>query len=202
MTDATDKTDGAGEPSRIQANVLLGVSGGIAAYKAVDLASKLTAAGACVQVVMTAAACELVGPPSFEAVTGRAVLTSLWRRDGDRTIRHIDLVDWADIVVVAPATANIVGKTAGGICDNLLSTTLCAAWRKPCLLAPAMNDRMWTNPAVQRNVAAVKAMGFELVGPATGRLACGTEGPGRMAEPVEILAAIRRMLKNAGRGTS
>jgi len=202
MTDATDRADGAGEPNRIQANVLLGVSGGIAAYKAVDLASKLTAAGACVQVVMTAAACELIGPPSFEAVTARAVLTSLWRRDGDQAIRHIDLAAWANIVVVAPATANIIGKTAGGICDDLLSTTLCAAWQKPCLMAPAMNDRMWSNPAVQRNVAAVREMGFQLVGPATGRLACGTEGPGRMAEPAEILAAIRRMLKDAGRGTS
>jgi len=174
-------------------NILLGVSGGIAAYKAVDLASKLTVAGAGVNTVMTESACRLVGPKSFEAVTGSAVFTSLWDTSEEYEIDHIALVDWADIVVVAPATANIIGKIANGICDDLLSTTLCVCWAKPTLLAPAMNNNMWTNPAVQRNVETAKQMGFELIGPEEGLLACGTEGMGRMSEPKDILEAIEKM---------
>ncbi len=174
-------------------NILLGVSGGIAAYKAVDLASKLTAVGALVDTVMTENACRLVGPKSFEAVTNSAVFTSLWSTSEEYKISHIALVDWADIVVVAPATANIIGKIANGICDDLLSTTLCACWQKPILLAPAMNDNMWDNPAVRRNVKALKDMGFRLVGPEKGRLASGTEGIGRMSEPQDILEAVGKI---------
>jgi phosphopantothenoylcysteine synthetase/decarboxylase len=178
-------------------NILLGVSGGIAAYKVVDLASKLTAAGARVKTVMTDAACELVGPKSFEAVTGSAVFTSLWDTPGEYEIDHIALVDWADIAVVAPATANIIGKIANGICDDLLSTLLCAAWplieSGAALLAPAMNNNMWNNPAVQRNIKTIRQMGFQLTGPETGRLACGTEGVGRMSEPKDILEAIEKI---------
>ena len=176
-------------------NILLGVSGGIAAYKAVDLASKLTAAKATVNTIMTEAACQLVGPKSFEAVTCSSVYTNLWVKPG-----HISIADWADIVVVAPATANIIGKIANGICDDLLSTTLCACWplikSGYALLAPAMNNNMWDNSAVQRNVKTVKQMGFELTGPVKGRLACGTEGLGRMAEPQEILEAIKTIVSN------
>jgi len=174
-------------------NILLGVSGGIAAYKAVDLASKLSSAGAGVNTVMTESACRLVGPKSFEAVTHSAVFTSLWDTPGEYEIDHIALVDWADIVVVAPATANIIGKIANGICDDLLSTMLCVCWAKPTLLAPAMNNNMWNNPAVQHNVKRVKEMGFGLIGPVKGRLACGTEGIGRMSEPEDILEAIEKM---------
>jgi phosphopantothenoylcysteine decarboxylase/phosphopantothenate--cysteine ligase len=176
-------------------NILLGVSGGVAAYKAVDLASKLTVAGAGVKTVMTENACRLVGPKSFEAVTNSAVFTSLWETPGGHEIGHIALLDWADVVVVAPATANIIGKIANGICDDLLSTVLCACWAKPALLAAAMNSNMWNNPAVQRqrNVTAVKEMGFELTGPEEGRLACGTEGVGRMSEPQDILEAMERI---------
>ena len=178
-------------------NILLGVSGGIAAYKVVDLASKLTAAGAKVKTVMTDAACELIGPKSFEAVTGSTVFTSLWDTPGEYEIDHIALVDWADIVVVAPATANIIGKIANGICDDLLSTLLCAATplieSGAALLAPAMNNNMWENPAVQRNIKTIKQMGFQLTGPETGRLACGTEGIGRMSEPQEIIKAIEKI---------
>jgi len=187
-------------------NILLGVSGGIAAYKTVDLASKLTAAGARVCTVMTAAACQLVGPKSFEAVTCSTVFTSLWgphcAEDGKMAgpwakPGHVSLADWADMVLVAPATANIIGKIANGICDDLLSTTLCVCWplvRSGCaLLAPAMNNNMWDNPAVQRNVKTVKRMGFKLVGPVKGRLACGTEAIGRMAEPQDILKAIEKI---------
>ena len=178
-------------------NILLGVSGGVAAYKAVDLASKLTAAGAGIRTVMTEAACRLVGPKSFEAVTGSAVFTSLWSASEIYKISHINLADWADIVVVAPATADIIGKIANGICDDLLSTTLCACWplikSGATLLAPAMNNNMWLNPAVQRNVKTVKEMGFRLIGPEKGRLANGTEGVGRMAEPKDILKAIEKI---------
>ena len=178
-------------------NILLGVTGGVAAYKAVDLASKLTAAGAKVRTVMTEAACRLVGPKSFEAVTGSAVYTSMWSDPDEFKISHIDLVDWADLIVVAPATANILGKIANGICDDLLSTILCACWplvqSGMTLLAPAMNTNMWANPAVQNNVATMKERGFQFIGPVEGRLACGTEGPGRMSEPQDILAAIEKI---------
>ena len=173
--------------------VLLCVSGGIAAYKAVDLASKLCAAGAKVNTVMTESACELVGPKSFEAVTCSAVYTSLWSSETEYKISHINLADWADIVVVAPATANIIGKIANGICDEILSTTLCSCWQKPTLIAAAMNEKMWNNPAVQRNVATIKEMGLELIGPETGRLACGSEGIGRMSEPKDILERIEKI---------
>ncbi len=174
-------------------NILLGVSGGVAAYKAVELASKLTAIGAKVNTVMTENACRLIGPKSFEAVTNSAVFISLWERSEKYKIGHINLIDWADIVVVAPATANIIGKIANGICDDLLSTTLCVASAKPILFAPAMNTNMWTNAAVQRNVKTVKEMGFQLIGPEEGLLACGTEGIGRMSEPQDILEALKEM---------
>ncbi len=178
-------------------NILLGVSGGIAAYKVVDLAGKLTAAGARVNTVMTENACRLIGPKSFEAVTCSTVFTSLWSMPEEYKVGHIALVDWSYIVVVAPATANIIGKIANGICDDLLSTILCAAWRliesEAALLAPAMNNNMWNNPAVQRNVKAVKERGFQLIGPVEGRLACGAEGIGRLSEPEDILKTIEKI---------
>ncbi len=186
-------------------NILLGVTGGVAAYKAVDLASKLTAGGAKVNTVMTEAACRLIGPKSFEAVTNSAVFTSLWNSSGEykltnhagREPSHIKLADWADVVVVAPATANIIAKVANGICDEILSTILCACWplikAGATLLAPAMNDNMWTNPAVQNNVKTVQEMGFQLIGPEKGRLACGKNAIGRMAEPQDIYKAVEKI---------
>ena len=174
-------------------NILLCVSGGIAAYKTVDLASKLTVAGAKVKTVMTENACRFVGPKSFEAVTGSAVFTSLWTTSAEYRIKHVSLVDWADIVVLAPATANIIAKIANGICDDLLSTTFCVCWQKPVLLAPAMNGNMWSNPVVQRNVKRAREMGFNLIGPTEGRLANGAIAEGRMSEPQDILAAIEKM---------
>ena len=176
------------------AKVLLGVTGGVAAYKAVALASKLTGSSAQVKTVMTESACELVRPKSFEAVTGQTVYTSLWSCPEEYRIGHVSLSDWADVIVVAPATANIISKIANGICDDLLSTLLCAGFKKPVLLAPAMNNNMWTNPAVQRNVKAVGDMGFEMIGPTEGRLACGTEALGRMSEPDDILKRIVQLI--------
>lgn len=175
--------------------VLLGASGGVAVYKAVDLASKLTTAGAVVDVVMTEAACKFVLPKSFEAVTGRCVFTSMWENPAGFEIGHISLADACEVVVVAPATANIIGSSANGICDDLLSTTLCACWQKKVLFAPAMNEKMWLNPAVQWNVKTINEMGFEIIGPEKGRLACGSEGIGRMAEVPDIIARIEKMAK-------
>ncbi len=170
--------------------VLLAVSGGIAAYKAVDLASKLKGEGACIKTVMTEAACNLIGPKSFEGVTGSSVFTSLWQTGGTEPIRHISLVEWADIIVVAPATANIIAKFANGICDDLVSTILCVCWSKPIILAPAMNVDMWQNPAVQKNVSTLVTMGAQIIGPAKGRLACGVIAEGRMSEVSEIIQLI------------
>jgi phosphopantothenoylcysteine synthetase/decarboxylase len=181
-------------------NILLGVTGGIAAYKAVDLASKLTGAGAHVRTALTANACQLVAPKSFEAVTGAPVFTSLWSDPQGHQMSHIALADWARIVVVAPATANIIAKVANGICDDLLSTVLCTCWATPTLFAPAMNTRMWENPAVQRNIAALRDMGVQMIGPTAGLLACGAEGMGRMAEPQEILSDIETLGSELIRG--
>jgi len=180
-------------------NILLGVSGGIAAYKAVDLASKLTTAGAKVKTVMTENACRFVGPKSFEAVTGSAVFMSLWSKSEEHRIKHVSLVDWADIVVLAPATANIIGKIANGICDDLLSATFCVCWQKPILLAPAMNGNMWHNPVVQRNLKILREMGFNSIGPTKGRLADGTIAEGRMSEPKDILEAIEKIASKTKR---
>lgn len=174
--------------------VLLGITGGVAAYKAVEVASKLTARKAIVKTVMTRNACRLVTPKSLEAVTAWPVYTSLWFSPGQNEISHITLRDWADIIVLAPATANIIGKMANGICDDLLSTLLCAAWSKPILIAPAMNDDMWKNPAVQRNAKQLEKMGCELTGPKTGRLASGKKGTGRMSEPDEIIKEIGKLV--------
>ena len=186
-------------PNLAGLNVLLCVTGGIAAYKSVDLASKLTAETVRVKTVMTEAASQLVGPKSFEAVTNSAVFTNLWETGGPEAIRHVSLVEWADIITVAPATANIIAKFANGICDDLVSTILCVCWSKPIILAPAMNVDMWNNPAVQRNVNALKTMGVVLVGPAKGRLACGVIAEGRMAEPAEILDAIGQLAEKVQR---
>jgi len=185
------------KPDLAGRKILLCVTGGIAAYKSVDLASKLAAEGAKVKTAMTEAACQLVGPKSFEAVTDSAVFTSLWETGGGEAIRHIGLVEWAEIVVVAPATADIIAKFANGICDDLVSTVLCVCWSKPIILAPAMNVDMWNNPAVQRNVNALKTMGVKLIGPAKGRLACGVIAEGRMSEPQEILDAIEQLAGEA-----
>ena len=176
--------------------VLLGITGGIAAYKAADLASKLTGGGATVRTVMTEAACNLVGPATLEAVTGQPVYTSLWTGPGDFKINHIHLVDWADCIVIAPATADMIAKIACGICDDLLSTTLCTCWDKKVLLAPAMNTQMWANPIMQKNLKVLTGeLNYQTIGPEQGRLACGTTGPGRMAEVPTILEALFKLLK-------
>ncbi len=173
-------------------SILLGVTGGIAVYKAADLASKLTQAGAAVDVVMTEAATRFVTPLTFEAVTGRQVYTSFWDRRFV-TPDHIALADRPDLAVIAPATANTLAKYVHGVADNLLLATLLAT-RAPVLVAPAMNDNMWAHAATQANLALLRERGVKTVGPETGHLACGRVGTGRMSQPDAILAAISEML--------
>jgi phosphopantothenoylcysteine decarboxylase/phosphopantothenate--cysteine ligase len=167
--------------------VLLGVTGGIAAYKACHLARLLVGSGALVQVVMTEAATRFVGPDTFAALTGRPVESSLWQRLGD--VIHVRLAYEADVAVVAPATANVIAKLALGLADDLLTSTLLES-RCPLILAPAMHTGMWEHPATQANVLALVERGALLVGPVAGALAAGDEGTGRMAELEDILAAV------------
>jgi len=174
--------------------ILLGVTGGIACYKSAVLCSNLVKAEAAVTVVMTENAQRFVCPLTFSTLTGNRVYSSLWDYNQEHDVRHISLTEQADLIVVAPATANIIAKMATGICDDLLSTLLCAADGK-ILLAPAMNQRMWQNPATQRNINTLKQQNnCRIVGPETGRLACGTEGIGRMAEPEDIMKYIIKLL--------
>ena len=173
--------------------VLLGVTGGIAAYKSIQLARDLTLAGATVDVVLSAGALEFVQPLSFEALTGRPAHTSLYPA-GDPNL-HIRLARDADVVVVAPATANFMSRAAAGRADDLLTAALLAT-AAPVLVCPAMNDRMFAHPATQANLARLRAFGYAVVGPATGPLAWGEgEGPGRMTEPDQIAAHVGRALE-------
>ncbi len=173
--------------------VVVCVTGGIAAYKTAALVSSLVQDGCGVTVAMTRSAGRFVGPTTFRALTGRPVVASLWRATSSGDMAHLDPAANADLVVVAPATANIIGKLAGGIADDLVSTLLLGAGC-PVLLAPAMNMRMWQHPAVERNVAFLREHGFLLVGPEEGWLACGDVGPGRMSEPDKLYGAMREQL--------
>jgi len=173
--------------------VLLGVTGGIAAYKAPELVRRLVERGCDVQVVMSRGAREFVGPLTFQAVSGRRVRDDLWDREAEAAMGHIELARWADVVVVAPATANFLGTLAAGLAGDLLST-VCVATTAPLIVAPAMNQAMWANAAVQANRALLEARGVRFLGPATGDQACGETGPGRMLEPNEIAAALFEQL--------
>ena len=180
--------------------IVLGITGGIAAYKACTLASHLTQAGARVDVVMTEAATRFVTPLTFEALTGRPAYTSMWRTSDEALpthIAHVGLAHAADLLVIAPATANTMAKLAQGLADNLLSTLALAA-QCPLLLAPAMDVGMWAHPATQANVAVLRERGAALAGPAQGRMASGLEGEGRLVEPDEILGHVRRVLGRDG----
>ena len=169
--------------------ILLCVCGGIAAYKAVELVRRLRDAGAEVQVAMTDNALRFVGAPTFQAVSGRTVRSSLWDEAAEAAMGHIELARWADLVLVAPATANTIAKLAHGLADDLVST-LCLATTAPIVLAPAMNHRMWGHAATQANVATLRARGVRLLGPDDGAQACGEFGPGRLREPDAIVAAL------------
>lgn len=177
--------------------IILGVTGGIAAYKACDLVSKLKKAGAEVHVIMTANACEFVRPLSFQTLSGNPVSTDTFDNVQYWEVEHIALAKKADLFVVAPATANVIAKLACGIADDMLTTTALAT-AAPLLLAPAMNTQMYLAPATQQNLQTLLARGARAVGPEGGLLACGDVGAGRMSEPAEILAAIEGILAPKG----
>ena len=164
------------------------VSGGIAAYKIVDLASALTQAGCEVRVAMTPSAMRFVGPPTFAGVTGRPVLTGMWSADASPE-PHVFLGDWAQLILVAPATANVIGRIASGRSDDIVTATLLAA-RSPVVVAPAMNDAMWAKAAVQENVTVLRKRGATIVEPESGHLASGHEGAGRLAGSAALLNAL------------
>lgn len=173
--------------------ILLGVSGGVAAYKAAELASRMVQSSAKVTVVLTEAAGHFIGATTFEALTGRPVYADGFQPREHFQGEHIGLAQRAELFVVAPATADYLAKVAHGLAGDLLST-LALTVTCPALFAPAMNADMWAKPAVQRNVARLKDDGVQFVGPGSGWLSCGQVGPGRMAEPAEIFAEVERLL--------
>ncbi|APO95454.1 bifunctional phosphopantothenoylcysteine decarboxylase/phosphopantothenate--cysteine ligase CoaBC [Xanthomonas vesicatoria] len=169
--------------------LLLCVGGGIAAYKSLELVRRLRDAGAQVQVAMTGGAQQFVTPLSFQALSGQPTRTTLWDSAAEQAMGHIELARWADRVIVAPATADLLARLAHGLADDLV-TTLCLATTAPLTVAPAMNHRMWLHPATQANIATLRARGVAVIGPDDGPLAEGESGPGRLAEPAAIIAAL------------
>ncbi|AVQ08563.1 TPA: bifunctional phosphopantothenoylcysteine decarboxylase/phosphopantothenate--cysteine ligase CoaBC [Xanthomonas vasicola pv. zeae] len=169
--------------------LLLCVGGGIAAYKSLELVRRLRDAGAQVQVAMTSGAQQFVTPLSFQALSGQPTRTTLWDSAAEQAMGHIELARWADRVIVAPATADLLARLAHGLADDLV-TTLCLATTAPLTVAPAMNHRMWLHPATQANIATLRTRGVAVVGPDDGPLAEGESGPGRLAEPAAIIAAL------------
>jgi len=173
--------------------IILGVSGGIAAYKAVELLRLLTKAGATVHVVMTRSSCEFVTPLTFQTLSGQPVHTELFNLYQEQEIGHISLADRADLFILAPATANLIGKIAQGLADDLLTTTVMAT-RAPVLIVPAMNTNMYENPLYQRNEQRLREVGYQLLEPVSGELACGWTGQGKMPDPQDIVSAAEDIL--------
>jgi len=178
-----------------QRRILVGVSGGIAAYKSCGLVRRLREAGAEVRVVMTANAAHFVGAATFQALSGQAVRSSLWDAHAEAAMGHIELARWAERVVIAPATADLIARLAHGLADDLL-TTLCLATTAPLYLAPAMNRQMWAHAAVQANLAVLRERGVHVLGPAAGEQACGEIGAGRMLEPEDLRDALAASFVN------
>ncbi|MGB0715864.1 MAG: flavoprotein [Phycisphaerae bacterium] len=182
--------------------VLLCVCGGIAAYKTCEVASRLVQHGAGVTVAMTRSARRFVGMATYQALTGRRVLTSLWHRSSPEDGDHIGITNRADLIILAPATANIIGKMAGGIADDLVSTIALSA-DSPILIAPAMNDRMWEHPIVTENVRKLADIGIHMVGPDAGWLACRSVGAGRMSDADAIIPrAVELLVANPAKTTA
>ena len=171
-------------------NILLGVTGGIAAYKAVEIVSRLRKAGAAVHVIMTEGATKFVAPLTFREISGNPVVHTMWDEPKTWNVEHIALAQWADCFVIAPATANMIGKIANGIADDMLSTVVMAA-TSPVMIAPAMNTNMYHNPITQQNISKLRHLGYHMIEPAAGMLACGIEGVGRLPEPVAVVEAIQ-----------
>ncbi|RJS62134.1 bifunctional phosphopantothenoylcysteine decarboxylase/phosphopantothenate--cysteine ligase CoaBC [Bacillus sp. PK3_68] len=174
--------------------ILLCVTGGIAVYKAAALTSKMVQAGAEVKVIMTASACEFVTPLTFQALSRNEVYTNTFDEKHPEVIAHIDLADWADLILVAPATANMIGKLANGIADDMISTTLLAS-TAPVWVAPAMNVHMYEHPAVKKNLATLADFGWQFVEPGEGFLACGYVGKGRLEEPEKIVDLMEKFFR-------
>ena len=177
--------------------VVLGITGSIAAYKAADIASKLTQAGAKVEVVMTESATKFITPLTLRSITGRPMVTSMWELDSEFSIEHVALAEAADVLVIAPATANIIAKVAAGIADDMLSCTVLAT-RAPVIVAPAMESNMFQNPVTQDNLTKLKARDFTIVEPGYGRLASGKVGLGRMADVERVIGTIKQVLGRSG----
>ncbi len=177
----------------MEKNILIGVTGGIAAYKVVEVASRLKKSGANVKIMMTRNATEFVSPRTFQEITGNAVSVEMFGDAANFHVAHVALANFADLILIAPATANFLAKMAHGIADDLLTTTILAFDGK-ILVAPAMNTKMYENPATQANLSVLKARGVKILEPNTGNLACGTSGKGRLPEPEEICAEIEKIL--------
>jgi phosphopantothenoylcysteine decarboxylase/phosphopantothenate--cysteine ligase len=177
--------------------ILLGVTGGIAAYKAAELARQFIKAGAQVQVVMTESAGRFITAQTFQALTGRTVRSSLWDEQAEAAMGHIELARWADAIVIAPASANFLARLAQGMADDLLST-LCLATDRPLYAAPAMNRLMWANPATQANLSLLRSRRLRVIGPGSGDQACGEVGEGRMTEPQDIAAVVLQGFRRGG----
>ena len=178
--------------------IVVGVCGGIAAYKVCDVVSKLVQAGAGVTVAMTPDAVRFVGPLTFEALSGRPVHTDIWTLPDPTDPQHIRLTERADLLLIAPATAHTIAKVAHGLCDDIVSL-LVAATPCPVAFAPAMNNRMWENPIAKENVAKLDGHGYRFIGPEAGWLACRNVGSGRLSDPATIVEAVRRMLADGPR---
>ncbi|MFQ5659459.1 MAG: bifunctional phosphopantothenoylcysteine decarboxylase/phosphopantothenate--cysteine ligase CoaBC [Gammaproteobacteria bacterium] len=176
--------------------IVLGISGAIAAYKSAELLRRLREHGAEVRVVMTRASCEFITPLTLQALSGRPVHTEFLDHDSESGMGHIELARWSDVILVAPASADIIARLAHGLADDLL-TTLCLAADVPLLVAPAMNRQMWLNLATQTNIEIIESRGIKLLGPAEGAQACGETGPGRMLEVGELLQGIESVFRSA-----
>ncbi len=175
--------------------ILVGVTGSISAFKSAEVVSQLVQKGAGVTVIMTSGATNFVGPLTFQAITRNRVLVDQYDLDTITDASHISETDNADLVVIAPATANFIGKVANGLADDLL-TSLMLAIRCPVLIAPAMNNRMWEHPLVQENLEKLRTLGYHTIDPGEGFLACGTYAVGRLAEPVQILQEVEKCISS------
>lgn len=175
--------------------ILLGITGSIAAYKAADIANRLTKDGYTVETIMTKGGCAFITPLTLQSLTKNRVYTDVFEEKYPREIQHISLAQKTDLVLVAPASADIIGKTAGGIADDMLSTVLCAVSGVPVFFAPAMNTKMYENPIVQENVQKLRRVGYQIIEPKESRLACGDTGKGAMADVDEIVRIVEKTLQ-------
>lgn len=182
-------------PELADKRVLVAVTGGIACYKSAALVSKLVQAGADVRVIMTEAATKFVGPITFQSLSSKPVITSMWQADDQPESQHVGFARWCELMIIAPASADIIAKLAAGLCDDVVSLTACALPRAtPLLLVPAMNADMWASPIVQRNMQTLTdLLGVYVVGPEQGWQACRTQGAGRMIEPEAIVDAAAKL---------